>query len=210
MNFIWSWQFTRATLEDVFERRQVFAVDDQQLVLVELHFQRNARIEHRDARAAVVEHQVLVIVEVLLRTGISICSRYRSTWPRCGDCDSSPGPRRPRGQRLEQIHEHLEQRLVRGGAHQHRHAGPVLFVAIHVVPIALRWERPAVVARANGIGQDEVAVADDAQVGFELFFGEALETAGAGRGLPSRNTLRKKRFKKPMDSAILMADSGCG
>ena len=43
------------------------AVDDQQLVLVELHFLRDVRVEDRDAGAAVVDQQVLEVPEDALQ-----------------------------------------------------------------------------------------------------------------------------------------------
>ena len=41
--------------QDLFEHREIVAVDDEQLVLVELHLDRNCWVEHGNARAAIVE-----------------------------------------------------------------------------------------------------------------------------------------------------------
>src|SRR5262245_9640450 len=49
--------------EDAFVRRELRAVDDQELVLVELHFLWDPRVEDRDAGAAVVDEQVFEIPE---------------------------------------------------------------------------------------------------------------------------------------------------
>ena len=67
MNFIWSSQSTRCSRRTPLELGQLVAVDDQQLVLVELHFLRDVRIEHGQAGAAVVDQQVLVLPEDALQ-----------------------------------------------------------------------------------------------------------------------------------------------
>ena len=48
---------------------EVLAVDDQQLVLVELHFQGNARVQHGDARAAVIQQQVFEVAQRAFQHG---------------------------------------------------------------------------------------------------------------------------------------------
>ena len=67
------------------------------------------------------------------------------------------------------------------GGHQDRHVGAVLFVAVDVVAEAGAGDDFQVVRRADGVAQLEVAVAGDAEVGFQLVFGELAEAAG-GRG----------------------------
>ena len=53
--------------QDALVGREIVAVDDQQLVLVELHFLRHVRVEHGDAGAAVVDQQVLEVPEDALQ-----------------------------------------------------------------------------------------------------------------------------------------------
>ena len=49
--------------EDRFEFGKILAVHDDHLVLIELHFQGNIRIQHGNSRAPVVEKHVFEIVE---------------------------------------------------------------------------------------------------------------------------------------------------
>ena len=56
-----------AIVEDLFVRPQVLAVDDEQLVLIELDLLRKAGIEHRDAGAAVVHEQIFEIPQRALQ-----------------------------------------------------------------------------------------------------------------------------------------------
>ena len=54
-------------MQNLFVRPQLLAVDDQELVLVELHFLRQARVEHGDAGAAVVHEQVFEVPQRALQ-----------------------------------------------------------------------------------------------------------------------------------------------
>ena len=122
MNFIWSSQATPTVVNTSLEVAQVLAVDDQQLVLVELHFLRHVRVQHGDARAAVVEQQVLVVAEhALEHRQVDVLAVQVDVAAVLRGCGWFPAPRRPRAQRVEQLQEHVEQLLVRGGGHQHRH-----------------------------------------------------------------------------------------
>jgi hypothetical protein len=57
----------RVALEDLLEFREVLPLHDQQFVLVELHFKGNPRIEDGNSQAAVVEQQILEVVEDALQ-----------------------------------------------------------------------------------------------------------------------------------------------
>ena len=90
-------------------------------------------------------------------------------------------------ERLDQRHERVHHARAGDGGHQDGHLGAVLFVAIHVVAEAGAGHDFQVVRRPDGVAELEVAVAGDAEVGFQLFFGELLEAAGrASLALRSR------------------------
>jgi hypothetical protein len=67
------------------------------------------------------------------------------------------------------------------GGHEDGDIRAVLFVAIHVVTEAGAGDDLQVVRRTDGVAKLEVAVAGNAEVGFELSFGELVEAARAAR-----------------------------
>ena len=81
-------------------------------------------------------------------------------------------------QLLDEGHEGVHHVLAGDGGHEDRHFGAVLFVAVDVVAVAGAGDDFQCVGRTNGVGQLEVAVAADAEVGFQLNFGELLEAGG--------------------------------
>ena len=88
--------------------REVFAVDDEQLVLVELHFLRQVRVEHGDAGAAVVDQQVFEVPEGALQdrhvdvfaVQVGVAVRFVAVAGFEDDVDHV-------AQRLDQLHERL-------------------------------------------------------------------------------------------------------
>ena len=99
-------------------------------------------------------------------------------------------------QRIQQIHEGLEQVLAGDGGHQHGHAGVVLLVAVVVVPIALARHDLQVVGGADGVGEREVAVAGHPQMRLQFLFAELLEAAGAGGHLAFAEHVAEKSLQK--------------
>ena len=81
-------------------------------------------------------------------------------------------------QRREQLDEGLHHLRLGHGRHQHRHVRLGLVVAIGVVAEAGARHDLEAIRRADRVRQLEVAVAGHAEVGFQLFFRELLETAG--------------------------------
>ena len=68
---------------------------------------------------------------------------------------------------VEQIHEHVEEFFRRDARGQDRHRVAGLGVAVEVAAIALAGDDLQAERRADGVGQGEVAIAPDAQVGIE-------------------------------------------
>ena len=119
---------------------------------------------------------------VLCRMGMSMCSRYRSVWPwdwllwLVSSTTSTTSP-----SAFDQRHERFHEPRRGDGGHQDRHVGAVLFVAVDVVAEAGAGHDFQVVRRPDGVAELEVAVAGDAEVGFQLVVGELAEAA-RGRG----------------------------
>ena len=131
---------------------------------------------------------------------MSMYSRYRSVWP----CDSLPWlvSRTTSTTSPSCSISDMNDSIMRGlgdGGHQDRHVRAVLFVAIDVVAEAGAGDDFQVVRRADGVAELEVAVAGDAEVGFQLRFGELAEAArGRGWCFVRGNTFVKKFFRNPI------------
>jgi hypothetical protein len=190
-------------------------VDDEHLVLVELHFLRQGRVEHGDAGTAVVGQQVFVLVQnafehrqvdllavqVRVPAGVLPVARLQHDIHRVAE-------------RVEQVDKQVEQNLAVGGGHQHGYPRPGLFVGVKVVTITLLRRDLQVVGGPHGVGQGEPVVRGDAEMRFELFFGKMLEApdgAADGRfvGSVSENFLRKpiKCLRRICGGAVLAGSS---
>src|SRR5579872_1298181 len=153
-------------LEDAFEVGKVLAVHDQQLVFVELHFQRNRRIEHGDSRAAVVENHVFEIAESALEDGQVDVLAVEIVMPTVAafmarlenHVDFVP-------QGIEQFEKHVEQTLARGRSHQYGDVDARLFVPVNVVPVSRSRDDLQVERWPYGAGQQKIAVTSDLHVG---------------------------------------------
>ena len=164
--------------ERLFVVVEILAVDDQQFVLIELDFLGDARIEHGDSRAAVVEQEVLEFVEdalqhrhvdvfaveVLVAAGLAVVAGFED------HVDD-------RAEWIKQFEEGVEQVGFAGGAHQHRHIGSGLFVAVAVVAVSLAGDDLEVVGWANGVSQVEIAIARHPQMRLEFFLAEVFKAA---------------------------------
>ena len=181
--------------ENVFELVEILAVDDQQLVLVELDFLRDAGIKHGQARAAVVGQQVLVFLEDALEHGqidvfaiqvavavvVAIVAGFQH------DIDGE-------SQRIQKVQKHVEEFFAGNGDHQHRHVGVVLLVVVRVVAVALGGHDLEIVRRPDGVGERIVAVPRHAQMRFQLLFAEVFEAAGADRHRAFAEYVAEKSF----------------
>ena len=78
-------------------------------------------------------------------------------------------------QRIEQVHEDLEQPLRGDRGGQHGHPVARLGVAVDVAPVSLARDHVQPDGRADGVRQREVPVASDAEVGIELFLAEVVK-----------------------------------
>ena len=161
MNFIWSLQRRRAMAKIFSYSPQVVAVDDQQLVLVELHFLRDAGVEHGDAGAAVVHQQVFVVVQdALEHRQVDVLAVQVDVAAVLRGCGWFRAPRRPRSPADRAMSMNvsnscsLEAAAISTGTFDFD-----LLVAVDVVAVALAGHDLQVVRRADGVGQHEVAVA---------------------------------------------------
>ena len=98
-------------------------------------------------------------------------------------------------QRIEQVHEDVEEPIGGDRGRQDGHLVAGLGVAIDVAAVALARDHVEPDRRANGIGQQEVAVAADAEVGVELFLAEIVE----GRAWHTGWIVAKDTLKEALD-----------
>src|SRR5262249_37738047 len=136
------------------ERLQVRSVNDQQLVLVELHFNRLGGRDDRYAGAAVVQKQVLEVAKMALQDQELDVLAVKIAVPLAvgivaGFQDDIDGV----AERIEQIEEAIEQLLAREGGDEHRHTEAGLGVAVqaHAEPF-LRHDLQ-IQRRPNRVGQ---------------------------------------------------------
>ena len=102
--------------QDARERRQVAGIDDEQLVLIKLHFHGPGLRHHGDAGAAIVEEQVFVLAEIAGQDGHINVMAIKVPMPGAGafvarlqdDIDDRP-------ERFEQIEEGIEEAFARDG-----------------------------------------------------------------------------------------------
>src|ERR1700685_3114901 len=196
----------RKAFEDRLEFRQVLAVDDQQLVLVELHLERNAGIEHGNAQAAVVEQQILVIVEnalqhrqvdvlavqvemaaVALVAGFQHQVHFVPQW-------------------VQELEEQIQHRFSAGGTHQNGNLDPRVRVLVNVVPVTGAGNHLQIVRGPDGVRQQEASVTRDVQMRFELVFRNVQEAAPR-RG---RNLFAAGIGQEPLQKTHRLGSRNCG
>jgi hypothetical protein len=171
--------------ENLFERREVFAVDDQQFVLVELHFQRDGRVQHRHAGTAVVEQKVFVIVKDALQhgqvdvfpveVGMALALLLMAAFQ--DHIDHRP-------ERIEQIQEGIKDSFTGDGGHQDRHINPGLLVPVAIMAVPLAGDHLQIIGRAHGVAEHKLAVPGDPHVGLEFLFAQMFKAACAWRHGP--------------------------
>ena len=150
--------------QDCLERLEILSVDDQQFMLVELDLHRLRGRNDGDARAAVVEEQLLEIVQVaqknrqvdLLADEIIVATRATGMTRFENDIyDRCPSGSSKLDEEIEEIFPRH-----RGG----ENGNLKIAFAIHVESITFPWNNRHARTGPDRVGQEEIAVAIHSQV----------------------------------------------
>ncbi len=179
--------------QDLLERLEVVSINEQQLVLVELNLHRAVGVQGGQAGTAVVQQQGFVVeqraleddrvdvlaVHIRVRSGLGFVTRLHH------DINVIT-------QRVEQVHEDVEQPFGGDGRGQHRHLVAGLGVAIDIAPVSFPGYHFEPDRRANSIRQQEISVPSDAEVGIKLFLAQIVESRSRHASwVVSENTLKE-------------------
>ena len=168
--------------KDAFEWLGIAGVDDEHLVLVELELDRFFGGHHGDAGAAVIEQQVVEVVEMTQEDGqVDVLSEQVAVAGAAAGVAGLQDDIHDRPKRIEQVEEEVEESLARDGGGQHRDvdAGPHIVVAFEAV--ALAWDDLELGRRPDCLRQAEVAVAVDPDM-LGQDFGSHVYTCGSDMG----------------------------
>ncbi len=204
-----------AVAEDPLVAREVRAVDDEQLMLVELDFLWHSRIEDRDAGAAIVDQEILVVPENALedrhvdmfavKVGVLAGTMAMARLEHHVDHGA---------EFLDQFEESVEHPLAGDRGHQDGDFVLPFLVAVDIVTIPCRRDDLEVERRANRLGQGELAVAGHLEMGFELAIarlGKAARRGGShARGAVLLEHIVEKTLEEPHRSVSRQIKLGGG
>lgn len=151
-----------------FERTESISIDDEQLMFIELDFQRDSGFEDGNACVPVITQKIFVLPEHALKDwevdmlsveigmmGVLSMACFEYDVDHCA-------------QRVHEIHEDFKQLLPRDCSHENGDSASALFSYPVIMTVSLLWNDFPVIRRPDRFGQLEVAITVDREKSLEV------------------------------------------
>lgn len=178
----------------------LFSVCEQQFVFIHLNFHGFSRVQDGNSAAAIIQQKLFEVIENALQHGhidlftVEICM-LTVIFVVTGFQNDVHSV----SERFQERQESIEQLFARNGGHQHGNACAGILVHIPFMAITPAWSHLKAVRRANCFCQQEISVAGNPHVIFQLFFSQVSEAAGAAGSSPITITGFEEIFEETHD-----------